>query len=60
MTSLERIEKDIMEMKASLAEIKKVLGIGTTPPCNIIDIRRRAIVDAEALKRKTKYPKDMP
>jgi len=60
MTSLEKIEKDIMEIKANLAEIKKVLGIGTTAPCNIVDIRRRAIADAEDLKSKVKHPKDTP
>jgi hypothetical protein len=37
----EQIEKDIVDMKTDLAAIKKALGIGTTAPCNIIDIWRR-------------------
>ena len=51
------IEKDISEIKADLAAIKKALGIGLTAPVNVIDIRRRAILDAEDLKRKMKHPK---
>ena len=50
-----QIEKDIAEIKTSLAEIKKALGIGMTSSANVVDIRRRAIRDAEALKRKTKH-----
>jgi hypothetical protein len=54
-----QIEQDIAEIKTSLAEIKKVLGIGLTAPANIIDIRRRATQDAEFLKRKSKHHKDL-
>jgi hypothetical protein len=50
MTSL---EQDIAEIKISLTEIKKALGIGMTAPANVVDIRRRAIADAETLKRKS-------
>lgn len=60
MTQHEKIEKDIVEMKASLAEIKKTFEIGTNASCKIIDIRRRAIPDAELLKRNMKHPKDIP
>ena len=60
MNQFEKIEKDISEMKASISEIKKALGIGATAPANIVDIRRRAMQDAELLKRKTKHPKEKP
>jgi hypothetical protein len=53
-----QIEKDIAEIKVSLAEIKKALGIGATAPCNIVDIRRRAMLDAEALKHKIRPSKN--
>lgn len=52
-----QLDKDIAEIKADLAAIKKALGIGTTSPINVIDIRRRAVIDAESLKSKIKHPK---
>ena len=52
-----QIEKDITDIKTSLAEIKKVLGIGRTAPADVVDIRRRAMRDAEDIKRRSKSQK---
>ncbi len=52
-----QLEKDIQEIRVSLAEIKKVLGIGLSSPSNVVDIRRRAARDAEDLKRRSKAQK---
>lgn len=51
------IKQDLDDIKASLAEIKKVLGIGRTAPADVVDIRRRAIRDAEDLNRRSKSQK---
>lgn len=53
----EQLEKDIADVKADLAAIKKALGIGRTAPADIVDIRRRAMLDAESFKRKMKQSK---
>jgi hypothetical protein len=41
--SQERVlERDVAEIKALLAEICKVLGIGATPPATVFDLKERA------------------
>lgn len=47
-----QIEKDIAEIKTSLAEIKKVLGIGMTSPAKVVDITQRAKLDAARIKER--------
>ncbi len=53
-----QLEKDIAEIKESLALIKKALGIGMTAPTNIVDIKRRAVVIADKFRKK--YKDDPP
>ncbi len=53
-----QIEKDIAEIKETLALIKKALGIGMAAPTNIVDIKRRAAIVADKIRKK--YKDDPP
>jgi hypothetical protein len=46
-----------LDIKTDLVVIKKARGIGRTAHADIVDIRRRAMLD-EFLKRKTKQIKN--
>lgn len=46
------LEKEIKEVKNSLQRIEKALGIGSITPAVVININRKAMRDAEAIKER--------